>query len=188
MTVSTIPEQFVAARNSAFDSALSLVNFAVNSSEKLIALNIDTTREELAGSLEVGKHLGLARDVNAVAVLPGSLLQPRIDQLITYWRSVHELSAATQEGWRTLLDEQHQELNRSVDALLDWHGRFGGTSELAVAAARSAFAASSSAYQNVNKAAHHLAGIADASVSALGSASAAASAVASSPALKKKAA
>lgn len=171
LSLPATPEQFAAANKSAFDTLLSTFNSALDSAEKLLALNISSTRTTVDAQVSNAKALLGAKDLHDALALQGSLAQPQVEKAIAYGRRVYEISAEAHEQLLKRLEWQQSEFNKSIVSLLDSHAENGtGSSRIAFAAVKSAISAANSAFDNVNKAARQVANITEASVDAASSA------------------
>ena len=118
--------------------------------------------------------------------IQASLAQPNVEKAVAYSRSVYEISAQTQEELSKMVEAQFADFQKQVGSLLDKASKSAPAgSDVAVAAVRSAIAAASSAFDNMNKAAKQVAEIAEANVAAATNATVKA-VTASAPASSKK--
>lgn len=166
MSISASTEHLVAAQKSAFDTLHAFANASLNSIEKFNALTLATARNTLSEKIESASSLLSAKDPQEIFGIQNSLLQPQIEKAIAYWHELHDISAEAQETWVKLLESQHAELNRNISSLLDGYAKSTANSDVAVAAVKSAISVANSAFENVNKAARRVTGIAGAGVSA----------------------
>lgn len=186
MPFSVSREQIVAANKAIVDTFLSAINTSLNSVEKISNLNLSTARSALEAQVDSSSELLASRDPHQALAVQSALVQPQLEKLIAYSRSLYEISAQTQHELVKLLEGKHAELNKSIAGALDWYGKSAANSDIAVAAVKSAISAANSAYENINKGARQVAEIAEASVSAATSATARAVGATSQP--RKKAA
>jgi phasin family protein len=188
LSLPSSPEQVVAAQKASFDTAFSVFNNALDSAEKLASLNISSARTALEDQISGAKSLLGAKDLHEVLSVQSSLLQPQIEKSIAYARRVYEISSEVQEQLVKRLELHQSEVNKSVSSLLESYSKNApsGSSQVAVAAVKSAFSAANTAFENVNKAARQVANITEASVDAATSATVRAVGAAS-PAKKKAA-
>ena len=157
------PEQFATANKAAVDSMLTLANTALASAERIAALNLNTARSVMEDSVSGAKALMGAKDVQEALSIQASLAQPNV----AYSRSVYEISAQTQEELSKMVEAQFGEFQKTVAGLLDKAAKSAPAgSDVAVAAVKSAIAAATSAFDNMNKAAKQVAEITEANVAA----------------------
>ncbi len=165
--INTSPEQFAAANKAAIDSLLSLANTALASAERIAALNLNTARSVLEDSVSGAKAMMSAKDPQEALTIQASMAQPNVETAVAYSRSVYEISAQTQEEVTKMLEAQFNDFQKQIAALLDKASKSAPTgSDVAVAAVKSAIAAATSAFDNMNKAAKQVAEITEANVAA----------------------
>ncbi|MEY2632820.1 MAG: hypothetical protein RIR00_1474 [Pseudomonadota bacterium] len=161
------PEQFAASNKAAVDSLLSLANTALASAERIAALNLNTARSILEDGVSGAKALMGAKDVQEALSIQASLAQPNVEKAVAYSRSVYEISAQAQEELSKNLENQFGGFQKQVADLLDKAAKSAPAgSDVAVAAVKSAIAAATSAFDNMNKAAKQVAEITEANVAA----------------------
>jgi phasin family protein len=172
LSLPSSPEQVIAAHKASFDTLFAVFNNALDSAEKLAALNISSTRTALEDQLSGAKSLLGAKDLQEALSVQGSLVQPQIEKAIAYSRSLYEISSDVQEQLVKRLELHQSEVNKSVTSLLDSYSKSAPSSgsQAAVAAVKSAISAANTAFDNVNKAARQVANITEASVDAATSA------------------
>jgi phasin family protein len=167
MTYFTTPEQFAVSNKAAVDSLLSLANTALASAERIAALNLNTARSILEDGVANTKALLGAKDVQEALSIQASLAQPNVEKAVAYSRSVYEISAQTQEELSKLVESQYSDFQKQVAGLLDKAAKSAPAgSDVAVAAVKSAIAATNSAFESMNKAAKQVAEITEANVAA----------------------
>jgi len=163
----SLPEQISTANKASIEAALTLANTAFASAEKLATLNLNTARAILEDSVANAKILLGAKDAQELVSLQATLAQPTVEKIVSYGRSVYEISAAAQEDIGKIFESQLSEVNKNVSAALDKAAKSAPAgSDVAVAAVKSAIAAANSAYDSINKAAKQVAEIAEANVAA----------------------
>ncbi|MDO6387405.1 MULTISPECIES: phasin family protein [unclassified Uliginosibacterium] len=163
----SLPDQISIANKASIEAALTFANTAFASAEKLATLNLNTARTLLEESVSNAKTLLGAKDAQELVSLQSALAQPTIEKIVSYGRSVYEISAAAQEDIGKILESQMSEVNKNVSAALDKAAKSAPAgSDVAVAAVKSAIAAANSAYDSINKAAKQVAEIAEANVAA----------------------
>lgn len=188
LSLPSSPEQVIAAHKASFDTLFAVFNNALDSAEKLAALNISSARTALEDQFSGARSLLGAKDLQEALSAQGSLIQPQIEKAIVYSRSLYEISSDVQEQLVKRLELHQSEVNKSVTSLLDSYSKSAPSSgsQVAVAAVKSAISAANTAFENVNKAARQVANITEASVDAATSATV--RAVGAAAPVKKKAA
>lgn len=183
-------EQIAAANKAAVDSLLTLANTALASAERMAALNLNTARSVIEDSVANTKALLGVKDAQEALAVQTAITQPAIEKVVAYSRSVYEIGAQTQEEVAKVFESQYADFQKSVAGLLDKVAKSAPAgSDVAVAAVKSAIAASNSAFDSLNKAAKQVAEIAEANVAAATNATVkAVGATATAAATKKKAA
>ncbi len=163
----TTPEQFAAANKASVDAMLSLANTALASAERIAALNLNTARSLLEDGVANTKAILGAKDPQEAMAVQASLAQPNVEKAVAYTRSVYEITAQSKEEVSKLLEGQFGDFQKQVAGLLDQAAKSAPAgSDVAVAAVKSAIAAATSAFDNMNKAAKQVADIAEANVTA----------------------
>lgn len=161
------PEQFAAANKASVDAMLSLANTALASAERFAALNLNTARTMLEDGVANTKAILAAKDPQEAMAVQASLAQPNVEKAVAYGRSLTEISAQSKEEVAKLLEGQFGDFQKQVASLLDQAAKSAPAgSDVAVAAVKSAIAAATSAFDNMNKAAKQVADIAEANVTA----------------------
>ena len=94
-------------------------------------------------------------------------MQPAVEKLIAYSRSVYELSAGQQAEFTRLAEGQAAEINKTFVGLLDKFAKNAPAgSDMAIAAVKSAFGAATTAYDTFAKATKQATEIAEANIAA----------------------
>ncbi len=182
-------EHFATANKNTIEALLTLANTAFASTERLAALNLNTARSLLEDSVANAKVLFGAKDAQEIIALQSGLVQPSIEKVVAYSRSVYEIVSQTQEELSKVVEAQVGEVNKAVSTTLDQAAKQAPAgSDVAVAAVRSAIAAANSAYDSMTKAAKQAVEMAEANVNAATSATVRAVGAASNTAKKKAAA
>ena len=167
MSYFATPEQFAAANKATVDSLLTLANTALASAERIAALNLNTARSIIEDSVANSKAILGVKDVQEAIALQSTIAQPAVEKAVAYSRSVYEISAQTQEEVAKVFESQYADFQKSVSGLLDKVAKSAPAgSDVAVAAVKSAIAATNSAFDSMNKAAKQVAEIAEANVAA----------------------
>jgi phasin family protein len=178
-----IPQEISAANKAGVDFAVRASGIALQGTERLIELNLETAKAAFADSAKVVQSVTNVKDVKDVKDMlsvKATNLQPLVEKSTAYARGLWEIASDTQGELAKLLEERVTHFNKTVVANLEKVAKTGPAgSDVAVAAVKSAIAAANSAYDSAVKAAKQVANLTEANV-------AAASQVVSMP--KKKAA
>ena len=160
-------EQFASANKANVETLLTIANTAFASAERLAALNLNTARAMLEDSVANAKALLAVKDVQQLMSLQTTMAQPAVEKAVAYSRSVYEIATQTQEELSKMVEAQFGDFQKTVSGLLDKAAKSAPAgSDVAVAAVKSAVAAASSAFENMNKAAKQVAEMAEANVAA----------------------
>src|SRR5512135_1279547 len=108
------PEQLVSANKANVESLLTLANTAFASAERLAALNLNVARSALEDYVANIKALLGVKDPQELMSLQTTLAQPAVEKIVSYSRSVYEISAQTQEEFSKVWEAQFAELNKNV--------------------------------------------------------------------------
>ncbi|MGH8636181.1 MAG: phasin family protein [Burkholderiales bacterium] len=146
------PERFMQLGKSSIEAALSVANITLQSTERLIDLNLKTAKEALDESLRNAKALTEAKNVQDVVALQSSAAQPGIDKALAYSRSVYEVATQAQTELNKLVEARLTQVNEELIAALDKAAKAAPAgSEPAFAAFKSAMVMANSAYDTFAK-------------------------------------
>lgn len=130
--------------------------------QKLAELNLQTARASMEASGEQIRELLEARDIRTLTELVASYSKPRPEAFRAYAQAVYAISRETSSELAGLVEEQIAESQRRLYAAIeDLAAKAPAGSEGAVAFTRQVMAATTSAYDEFNKAARHFAQMAD---------------------------
>ena len=161
------PEQFAAANKASVDAMLTLANTALASAERIAALNLNPARSMLEDGVANAKAMLGAKDAQEFFAVQASIAQPGIEKAVAYSRSVYEISAQSKEEISKLIEAQFGDFQKQIVGLLEKATKNAPAgSEVAVNAVKSAIAAATTAFDNMNKAAKQVADIAETNVAA----------------------
>jgi phasin family protein len=160
-------EQFAAANKAVVDSMLSLAATALDSAERVAALNLNTARSVLEDSVTSTKALLNVKDPQEALSLQASLAQPNVEKAVAYTRSIYEISDQAKENIARQAAANFADWQKQSSALLEQISKSSPVgSDVAVAALKSAVAATNSAFDSLSKAAKQVSEIAEANVAA----------------------
>ena len=147
------PEQFVAAQKANLETLFGLTGKAFEGVEKLVELNIQAARSNIAESQEHAQRMLSAKDPQELLALNASYAQPAAEKLLSYGRHVYEIAAATQAEFARVAEAHYEDQNRKVQSLVDNVVKNAPAgSETAVAVIKSAINAANTTYETVHKA------------------------------------
>lgn len=184
--MSISPDHFINTSKATIESFQALSNSTLSGLEKLISLNISSLRSLVNDQVDHAKTLSGAKDIQEVISLNSSQIQPGAEKLISYSRSVYDISSEAQEEFLKVLESQQSEVSKAISSLLDNVAKSSSGSEIAVAAAKSALNAANSTFENVNRTARQFVGLTEAGVTAAAKATTQAASLAASTAPSKR--
>ncbi len=161
------PEQFAAANKASVDALFTVAQAQFSAFERLSALNFNTTKAAFESSVSQAKALMSVKDAQEFANLSANVAQPALEKAIAYSRNVYEVASQTQAEVTKLAETQAAVMNKSLVALMDkLSANAPAGSDVAVAAVKSAMAATNSAYDSFTKAVKQATDLAEANVTA----------------------
>lgn len=165
------PEKLITANKANVETMVTIANTAFASAERLAALNLNTARNMLEDTVGNAKALMSIKNPQDLMALQTALAQPALDKAVAYSRGVYEIATQTQEVLGKLFEGQVTEINNNMSNALDKAAKNAPAgADVAIAAVKSAIAASNTAFDTMNKAAKQAAGMAEANVAAATSA------------------
>jgi phasin family protein len=188
-TMTLSPEQLSAANKAVVDSMLSLAATALDSAERVAALNLNTVRSVLEDSVTSAKAFINVKDPQEALSLQASMAQPNVEKAVAYTRSIYEISDQAKESIARQAAANFADWQKQSSSLMEQISKSSPVgSDVAVAALKSAMSAANSAFDSLNKAAKQFSEIAEANVAAATNATVktvGATAAAASPSKKK---
>jgi phasin family protein len=147
------PEQFVAAQKANLETLFGLTGKAFEGIEKLVELNLQAVRSNLAETQEQAQRALSAKDAQELLALQASYAQPLAEKMLSYGRHVYEIASATQTEFAKVAEAHYEEQNRKVQSLVDNVAKNAPAgSETAVAVIKSAINAANTTFETVQKA------------------------------------
>ncbi len=147
------PDRFMQLGKSSVEAALTVANITLQSTGRLLDLNLKTAKEALDESMRGAKALAEARNVQELIELQSTKAQPGIDKALAYSRSVYDVATEAQSELGRLFEAHLAQVNEELAAALDKVAKAAPSgSEPAFAALRSAMAMATSAYDNFTRA------------------------------------
>ena len=148
------PDRFMILGKSSIEAALTVANITLQSTGRLLDLNLRTAKEALDESVRSAKTLAEAKNVQELVALQSNAAQPGIDKAVSYSRSVYEVATEAQSELGRLFETQMAQVSEEVASVLDKAAKTAPAgSEPAFAALRSAMAMANNAYDTFTKAA-----------------------------------
>jgi phasin family protein len=152
MTMYQTPEQLIALNKSNFEAALRLAGVALDGAERLIDLQVKTAKSALADGIQNVRALTSVRDVEQLAALRDTVVQPSLEKATAYAKEVYDVATATQADLSRVLEEQVSEFNKQVISALDQIVKTAPAgSEVGIAAMKSTLAAVNTGFDSLTK-------------------------------------
>jgi phasin family protein len=157
------PDHFMQLGKSSIEAALSFATITLQSTERLLDLNLKTAKDALDESIRSAKALTAAKNVQDVVAVQSSVAQPGIDKAIAYSRGLYEVASQAQSELNKLIEARIAVVSEELTTALDKAAKAAPAgSEPAIAAFKSAMAMANTAYDTFSKVARQAA---DAAVS-----------------------
>ena len=146
------PDQFVQFSKSSIEAALTFANITIQSTERLMDLQMKTAKDALDQSMKSAKALSDVKSVQDLVALQSTAAQPSIEKALAYSRSFYEVASDAQVRINKLLEARMSALSGDLVAAMDKAVKTAPAgSESAFAAFKSALAAANSAYDTVSR-------------------------------------
>ena len=105
----TNPEQFASATKTLFELQMmtfnALTSKAVDGVEQVVALNMATAKNSVAGSMAAGKEMSQAKDAKAAMEVAASHAKPNVEGVVEYGSQL-----------KVIIDDIHSEFTHAADA------------------------------------------------------------------------
>lgn len=171
----TAPEQFTEFNKSAVDAALNLVKIGFDTTERLVGLHLEASKEGFADLTKSAKALSEVKDPQTLLELRSKYTESGVEKAMEYSRSIYEVVTQSQGRLSALYEHHTAELNKNVAAAIEKAVKSAPAgADVAIAAMKSSVAATAAAVDSVTKAAKQVANFADAGVKATATAATAA--------------
>src|SRR5262245_60909397 len=119
LTMYQAPEQLVALNKANLEVAMKVAAIALESTERLMNLQMKAARSAVAESAEAAKTIAGIKDLNQFASMQDNIAQPALEKATAYAKGVYDVAATTQAEFGKIVDEQVAEYNKQVVAILD---------------------------------------------------------------------
>lgn len=165
MTKQFNTDDLIAANSAALAHFQSVANTALTAVESLAALNLGFARESLETSAKHAQSAISAKTPQEIAALQSQAVKPAAETLVTYTRSVYEISTGAAKEIADLIKGQFDQLNKTAqeNALTAAKNTPFGA-DVALAAVKQAVAAGNIAYENFSKATKQAAELTEANI------------------------
>lgn len=158
-------EQFAAANKASVDALLTLANTALSSAERIASLNLNTARSLLENGVANTKAVIGAKDPQEALNVSAAQIQPAVEQILAYNRSLSEISKQSKDEVSSLLESQFGDFQQQVSSLIEKTVKNAPAgSDVAVAAVKSALEAANAAFGNMRSVVKQAADITQANI------------------------
>lgn len=146
------PQQDLLALNKAnIETTVNVAAAMLKGAERLTALQIGAVKDILADNAKIARNLMGVKDARELVSMK-PVAEPMLERAVSYSRSVYEVATETQAEITKLLEARLKEIGATVnEAVTQAAKNAPAGSDVAVAAVKSAMAAASSAYENIQK-------------------------------------
>ena len=151
------PEQLIQLNKANLETALRFAGVAIEGTQRLVDLQMKVAKSAVADGIQNARALSNVRDLEQLATLKDTLVQPSFEKATAYAKQVYDVAAETQTEFGRVVEEQVAELQRNVIAVLDQIVKTAPAgSEVGIAAVKSTLAAVNSGFDNFTKVAKQL--------------------------------
>ena len=160
-------EQFNASNKEAIDTATRFAQLALESTERLIKLQIETVRTTLEENAKTLQAAAAAKDINELTATRGKAVETLVERATTYSREVYEVASQAQTKLAKLAEETLSSYNEKVTSGIDKALKSAPAgADAAVNAFKSSMAVASEAVETFTKAAKQVTDITEANIKA----------------------
>ena len=166
----TVANPLAEISSASVDTAARLTRISMDSTERVIALQLDFAKASLAQATKAARAMAGAKDVQELIAARTRNAESAVERFMGYSRSLYEISSEAQSQLSKLAEERMTSFQQAVSETVDQAAKSapaGG--DVAVAAIKSSLAATTAAFDSFTKAAKHVASYTDAGVRASGS-------------------
>ncbi|MFZ5566042.1 MAG: TIGR01841 family phasin [Pseudomonadota bacterium] len=155
-------DQILAANKANIETLFGLTGKAFEGVEKLVELNLATSKALLADSAQQTQVMLGVKDAQELLALPTTLLQPLGEKTASYGREVYDIAAATSAEFGKAFEAQFAEAQKKFLDVVDSTAQNAPAgSETAVALMKSAVAAANNVLETAQKSAKQAAALAE---------------------------
>lgn len=147
------PETILNAHNAHLETLFGLTQKAFDSVEKLVELNVSTSRATLNDAASTSQQLLNVKDAQQLLALQAQWFQPLAEKTAAYSRSLYEIANGTGAEFAQAIESRTAEVQKNFSELIEntTKNAPAGT-EAAVAVMKNAVSAATSAVESVQKA------------------------------------
>ncbi|MEY5097807.1 MAG: hypothetical protein RJA36_526 [Pseudomonadota bacterium] len=147
------PEQLIAAQKAQVETLFGLTQKAFEGVERLVELNLQTTRETFNEATRNSESLLSAKDAQELIALQASLMQPLAEKIGAYSRQLVEIASGTGAEFAKVAEDQVAEAQQKFLSVFDNYAKNAPAgSETFVAAMKTAINNASGAVASVQNA------------------------------------
>jgi len=155
-------EQVLASNKANVETLFGLTSKAFEGMEKLVALNLATSKALLAETAGQAQTVLGAKDAQELLSLQATALQPLGEKAVSYGREVYDIAAAASAEFGKAFETQFAEAQRKfLDLVENTAQNAPAGSESAVALMKSAVAAANNVLETAQKSAKQAAALAE---------------------------
>jgi phasin family protein len=161
--MTTVANPLAEIGSATVDAAARLTKISMDSTERVIALQLEYVRTALEQATRSARELAKAKDVQELLAVRTRNAETAVERLMGYSRSLYEISSEAQTQFSRLAEERMSNFQAAVSETVEKAAKSspaGG--DVAAAAIKSSLAATTAAFDSFNKAARNVASLADA--------------------------
>jgi phasin family protein len=160
-------EQFAASSKETVDTAMRFTQLALESTERLMKLQLDTVRNTLEENAKTIKAVAAVKDINELSAMRGKAAETLVERATAYSREVYEVASQAQTQMAKLAEETLTTYNEKVMSNIDSALKNAPAgADAAVNAFKSSMAVASEAVETFTKAAKQVTDITEANIKA----------------------
>ncbi|MDD2546698.1 MAG: phasin family protein [Burkholderiaceae bacterium] len=163
-------EQLLASNKANIETLLGLTSKVFEGMEKLVELNVATSRAALNEASNHTQAVLSVKDAQELLALQSSLLQPLAEKSAAYSRHIYDILTGTSAEFGKVFEGQVSDAQKGFSNLVESTAKNAPAgSESAVAMMKSAVSAASTAFESVQKAVKQASDVAEANFNAVAS-------------------
>jgi phasin family protein len=156
--------QFAELNKANVAQASKFAAMAIENTEKLVKLNISAAKAAIAQSVERATAVAAVKDVQELLALPTKYAETGVQTVVDYSKSLYELSSEAQSQYSALAEEAIAGYTKGLATWVETASASAPAgSEVAINAIKSSVAATSAAFDQLQKASKQVVSFADAS-------------------------
>jgi len=146
-------EQLIAAQKAQVETLFGLTQKAFEGVERLVELNLQTTREAFNEATRNAESLLSIKDAQELLALQASLMQPLAEKVSAYSRQLVEIASSSGTGFAKAAEDQVAEVQQKFLSVFDNYAKNAPAgSETFVSAMKNAISTASGAVASVQNA------------------------------------